>query len=42
MKRKIVVLLATALVIMSIAIPVSAASAQPPIQAFIHGSGYEF
>ncbi|UNK19475.1 hypothetical protein MNQ98_05430 [Paenibacillus sp. N3/727] len=44
MKRKIVVLLATALVVMSIAIPVSASPvstfpAKPPIQTFNHGAG---
>ncbi|SMF90285.1 hypothetical protein SAMN05661091_4959 [Paenibacillus uliginis N3/975] len=41
MKRKLVVLLTTALVVMSIAIPVSASSAQPPIQTFNHGAGYD-
>lgn len=42
MKRKLVVMLATALVVMSIAIPVNASPAKPPIQTFTHGSGYDF
>ncbi|MGM1050602.1 MAG: hypothetical protein ACQEXX_31435 [Bacillota bacterium] len=39
MKRKLVVLFVTALVVMSIAIPISVSPAKPPIQTSTHGGG---